>query len=457
MKNIFLYLVFVVIAVVGCKTQNVKKRKPEWVQQRPTNEMFYVGIGIASKANNPFDFQQVAKKNAVNDLISEIKVTVSSHSLLSQYQNNKTFSQQFESDVKVTALNTIEQFNIIDSWEDQNFFWIYYRLSKEEYKAEQRRKMEAAIQQAENHFYRAEAMNESQYTQSIRLKVKALTALQLYLNEDLQTIYNGKEVYLVTEIVNSIQNQFYNISLKSEVNALNGKVGKPIPEPFAVSVKTITTQQFIPFLPLTMYNENGKIEGTLATESDQGGIAKFAISKIANKAPIQIVKITTDMKAFIKADSISETLRAILLSIDMPSTSVRLNVVPIKILSQSDEQNLSKPLSANYIESALKKQLIDDGCIFVENKEEADYILRIQANTKPQGNIWGNMRTASLNVNISLIDQTNNTEVYKDGLREIKGFQTSDENAGIDAFQTGSQQILNRLYPALKLELMRNK
>jgi hypothetical protein len=184
-KYIYIFLLGCLL-LFACKSNKGLKLKPDWVQNRPTNEIYYVGIGIASKASNPFNYQQVAKKNAVNDLISEIKVTVSSNSVLQQYQNNKEFSQQFESDVKITAMNTIEQFNVVDSWEDKDFFWIYYRLSKDEYKTAQRKKLMAAIEQAENYFERSETFSQEQFMQSIRLKVKALAALQLYLNEDVQ-------------------------------------------------------------------------------------------------------------------------------------------------------------------------------------------------------------------------------------------------------------------------------
>jgi hypothetical protein len=459
LKQLF-YISFVCLALVACKTKGTVKPKPEWVKNRPVNEAYYIGVGIASKTNNPFDYQQVAKKNALNDLISEIKVTVSTNSVLSQFQNNKEFKQQFESDVKVTALNTIEEFNVVDSWEDKEYFWIYYRLSKEELRDLRRRKMLAAINQAEEYYSSAESFPQEQFVQSIKLKIKALAALQQYLNEDIQTVYNGKNIYLVNELVNSIQTQLYQVRLTNTIKLLQGKVGKPITEPFDVkaifrdSTKGIVP---VPYLPLQLECEQGKIDAGKTTETDQFGIASFAISKILDKSPVQTIRISADMKRIMKVDSLSLSLQAILLSLDVPGTALRMNVIPIKIFLQTDELNLSKAMPVHYFESVLKKSLAEEGCIFVNGASQADYTLNVKSNTKSLGIIWGNMKTASLDMSMTLIDNTNNAEVYKDALQEIKGFQTDDENAGIDAYKIASQQLMSRLYPSLKNELMRSE
>lgn len=446
--------------LAACKAGKGMKPKPDWVKNRPVNEAYYVGVGIASKANNPFDYQQVAKKNALNDLVSEIKVTVSTNSVLSQFQNNTEFKQQFESDVKVTALNTIEQFNVVDSWEDKDYFWIYYRLSKEELRELRRKKMQAAVNQAEEYFISAEAFPREQFMQSIRLKIKALAALQQYLNEDIQTEYKGKNIYLVNELVNSIQTQLYQVRLNSNTKLLQGKVGKPITEPFDIKVSyRDTAAGFIPvpYLPLMLACEQGKIDANTNTETDQYGVASFAIARIRDKSPVQTIRISADMKRIMRVDSLNQSLQTLLMSLDMPGTAIRLNVIPIKIFLQTDERNLSRAMPVHYFESVVKRSLTGDGCIFVNSAAAADYTIEINSNTKALGIIWGNMKTASLDMSITLIDNASHAEVYRNALQEIKGFQTDDENAGIDAYKTASQQLIIRLFPSLKNELMRSE
>jgi hypothetical protein len=438
----------------ACRSSKSVKQKPAWVYNRPVNEAYYIGIGIASKTNNPTDYQQVAKKNAVNDLISEIKVTVSSHSVLSQLQHNKAFTQQFESDVKVTAINTIEQFTVVDSWEDNSYFWIYYKLSKNEYHLLQRKKMMAAVEQAEHYFIKSESLGKEQFVQQLRLKLKALATLQLYLNEDIQIIHNQQQVYLVNELMSSIQNQLYEVELVSDISHASGKVGRPIQTPFDIRARYRDSKIPIAFLPLTTRSDHQSMEGTLHTETDQQGIASLSISKIKEKAPVQLFHILTDISSIGLGDSINQTLQLLLGSIDLPNTFVRVMVVPIKIFVESKELNLSQKMPASYIDVVMKKWLSADGCSFVASADSADYILTIDANTKAEGIIWGNMRTVALDMSISLVDQQQHIELFKDGFRQIKGFQTTDINAGLDAYKTATDLTYQKIYPTLKKELM---
>lgn len=429
------------------------------MDNRPVNTAYYVGIGIASKLTAPIEYQQVAKKNALNDLISEIKVTVSSNSVLSQYQSNKEFRQQFESESKVSALNTIEDFQVVDSWEDKENFWIYYRLSKDDFAAARRKRLMLATERAEDLMNRALAFDLStHYMQAIRLKIKALAALQEFLNEDIQVIIKGKNVHLVNEILSNIQNQLYQASLKSMTSSLKGKVGKPIANPFEVSVylsDSSNGKKPLPFMPLKMSNDQGKMEYGAQTETDHHGYASLSIARILSKDPVQLLRISTDMGKLMKVDSLNQSLQKLLLSLDVPSTTIRVSVEAIKIYIETDESNLSSKLPMNYIEPMLKKIMIDSaGCNFVKNKNDADYVLKVKANTKSLGIIWGNMHQASLNLYLSLVDTKNDAEVFKDALQEVKGFQTTPENAGIDAYKTANEQIQKKIFPKLKEQLL---
>jgi len=260
--------------------------------------------------------------------------------------------------------------------------------------------------------------------------------------------------------VNSIQTQLYQIRLTNNVKLLQGKVGKPITEPFDVKAiyrDSFPSIQAVPYLPLLLECEQGKIDANHNTETDQYGIASFAIARILDKSPVQTIRISADMKRIMRVDSLNQSLQTILLALDMPATAIRLNVIPIKVFIDADEKNLGKPMPVHYFESVLKKSLAEDGCIFVNSAATADYTIAIQSNTKALGIIWGNMKTASLDMSVTLIDNNSRAEVYRNALQEIKGFQTDDENAGIDAYKTASQQFMTRLYPSLKSELMRSE
>ena len=444
--------------LTACASHRANK-KPSWVSQRPINELYYVGVGIAPKANSTQSYQQAAKKEALNDLISEIKVTVSSNSVLQSLQNNAEFKQQFESQVKITALNEIENYEVVDSWENADYFWIYMRLSKAQYAEMRRKRMQSAINRAEDYLARADELNlTNNYVQILRLKLKALATLQEYLNEDLQSDYKGKNVYLVNEIISSIQSQLYKITVQSNSLSLMGKVGKPIQHPFDVHVffaDTSAGKLGVQYLPMKMNVEQGKMDFGAQTQTDQQGIASFSVARILARDPIQLIRLSADVQGIIKTDSVNFTLQNVLKNIDEPGTSIRVSVAPIKMYIETDEQNLSQKMNMHPLETYLKKNLVNAGCNFVSSKEEADYVLRLTANTKGLGIIWGNMQSVALNLWVSLVDNKNNAEIFKDGLQDLKGFQTTPETAGLDAYKTAEQQLAKGIFPRLLNELLK--
>jgi hypothetical protein len=443
----FTLIVAGLMMVAACKSSKIIKPKPVWVDQRPVNEQYYIGIGIASKLNNAADYQQIAKKNAINDLVSEIKVTVSSTSVLKQYQKNKEFSQQFESDVKVTALNTIDEFTVVDSWENAENFYIYYRLSKDDYKAAIRRKMMMALEQSESFYNHSQSLSREQFTQSLRLKVKALVALQAYLNEDVQHVENGKSVNMIAMLIESIQSQLLEIELTHPYTSLKAVAGKPLVDPISVNVRYQSDKTLIPQIPLVLKSETGS---TLATdETDSYGKADLYLNKVPANHPVQNLKVLFDERELIKMDSMSQILKRILLSFDMPRTSVKLNVTPVKFFIVRSEKNMNKEMPDGFIESVIRKQLVEDGCIFVSNRDSADYVLFIDASAKSEGAIWGNMLTASLDVSLTVTENSSKLEVYKDSLKGIKGYQLNIENAGIESYKNGQREVKDKLYPQL--------
>jgi hypothetical protein len=460
-KSTYILLVYMVLIALSCSTSKnnttIKDRskQPNWVQQRPVDNKYYVGVGYANKTLNPADFQSMAKKRALNDMIGEIKVVVSTNSILSQYQNNNTLNQIFATDTKVNAQAMVEDFEVVDSWENKTDFYIYYKLSKAEYEATKRRKLQAAIEQSINFLDNADRLSyQNNYMQIIRLRIKALSALQNYLNEDVATFYKGNEVYLVNEIVNQIQNQLYQLQVKTDVVELKGKIGKPINNPFTAYVKFTENNTFVPFVPLTLKATQAKFDFGNSAETDQNGMATFSLNRIQAKDPIQQVKIMVDIATIIKSDSLNGLLKSILTNIDAPSTNFRLVVEPIKIFTNSKEQILSKNIEFNIIEPQLKRKLVESGCNFVTNRTQADYEIKVIANTTDLGILWGKMLQANINMDISIVDVKNNQEIYKDALKDIKGFQLTPENASRDAYNNMLSKFWEQVYPTFMNELL---
>ena len=91
MKRI-LVLPLVTAIMLGCggsKKVAQAPITPSWVQGRPTQAGYYIGIGSARKTTP--DYQQAAKQSALADLASDISVSISSQSVLNAFESQTTF------------------------------------------------------------------------------------------------------------------------------------------------------------------------------------------------------------------------------------------------------------------------------------------------------------------------------------------------------------------------------
>ena len=105
---------------------NNQLKAPIWVSSRPNNGFKFVGIGFAEKDKGG-NYQMEAKKNALYDLASEIKVDISSNSVLYTIQNNNNFNQNFNSLIKLSNSDNIEGYILVDSYENEKQYWVYYQ------------------------------------------------------------------------------------------------------------------------------------------------------------------------------------------------------------------------------------------------------------------------------------------------------------------------------------------
>src|SRR4051812_32703896 len=136
MKKILctLLILFLVLqgSVISQTAAPVEIKAPSWVSSRPNNGFKFIGIGFADKTKGG-NYQLEAKKNALYDLASEIKVDISSNSVLYTVQNNNNFNENFNSLIKLSNSDNLEGYDLVDSYENDKQYWVYYQLDKQEY------------------------------------------------------------------------------------------------------------------------------------------------------------------------------------------------------------------------------------------------------------------------------------------------------------------------------------
>ncbi|MEO1055018.1 MAG: LPP20 family lipoprotein, partial [Bacteroidota bacterium] len=211
----------------GSSSKSEFAGKPDWLSRKPFSQGYYRGIGYSPKTSG--NYIQIAKKSALEDLVSEIKVNVSSSSILSQIDRNYEFQEEYQSLIKTTAADEIQEYELVDAWEDENSYWVYYQLSKARYneiKAEEKRN---ATNLAFDFFKKAkEAERSYDAIQAMGFYFKALKGMEKYLGEAVRVDYKGNSIFLGNEIYASLQKILDKMVIRSDRNeyTINRRLNK---------------------------------------------------------------------------------------------------------------------------------------------------------------------------------------------------------------------------------------
>ena len=210
MKRIYLF-VFTVF-LVGCS--GVKEVVlpevvyPNWISSRPISSLSYIGIAKAPKRSS--DYQAIAKQNALADLSSEISVTLSSASIFHQIDKGETYREEYQALIQVESQKQLEGYTLVDSWESESEYWMYYQLFKADWDRITAERKQKAIAQCYR-FYKLALSNleEGNVVASVTHAIKALDAVKIYLNEsvlhsDLDEPLDALCFQLLAEIHNSL-------------------------------------------------------------------------------------------------------------------------------------------------------------------------------------------------------------------------------------------------------------
>ncbi len=425
-----LFVLTISLLLTGVSIQS--KNPPEWVQQHPVDKAYYTGVGVASKQSE--DYVQIATKNALHDLASQISVKISASSSLKEISTEDEFSQQFQSMAQLKLKNSLSQYELMDSWENGNEYWVYYRLSKAKYRAEQERKLRIAKEKSYELFKKASSARESyEISNALLFYIKALQPLTPYLHKDLTMLIGTGKKDLVNVIYSECLQMLSNIGLQPNINELNVRVLTPIKKD--ITVHAIYDSRYpINDLPLVLRFHNGAGNYINQSVTNKEGVASLQLSHVSNKAQRQQLNITLDASEYGATVDTNMIVNQLFQETVLPSTSIMFHVSPLQAKISSEEVVFGTSSDDNTsmerrIISLLSQQYFD-----ITNSE--DVPLEIKTNIeihKGKHNARFNLYTVNGSFHISIRDK-NGTEIFSDTIEGIKGtssngFEEAAENA----------------------------
>jgi len=444
----FLLLILMVF-LVGCGTKKevaeteTSPPPPSWVSNRPISSSYYVGIGLAQKAPG-VNHQRMAKENALSDLASEIEVNVKSNSLLYTLEREYKFEQEFRETIKTQTNLDLEDFEIVDSWEDQNAYWVYYRLDKATYRANQEKKKETAQQLGLDFLSKAQsAENSGQFATAADHYLRGIQALEEFANEEMKVSYAGKEIFLANELFIGLNQLLTSPQLKLEDEIILSFQNRFQTE---ASLLVTSNNGSRPYegVPLVYqyFGIYGRNKSKLSTNAD--GRIDILVSEVDKERAQNTVDISIDSESIFEPYQSDKFMKELTQSIRPKSIQEPIKYIPPTVYISSTEKNLGKEMDNNPIKSAVMNALQRRDIRFANTPGDADLTIKINANTKKSGEAQG-FSTCFLEIDLQLVDNDSGEKRYQVTNTNVKGVDLDYNKAGLKAYKNLTRNIESEL------------
>jgi hypothetical protein len=425
--------------------QNVK---PSWMSAKPLADIYYVGIGHSTKTGSN-NYTQESKKSALEDLVSEIKVNIHSTSVLTQIDNNKEFREKYEQMIQTTAADEIEEFEAVDSWEDDKNYWVYYRLSKQRYREIKEQQKRDAVTLALDYFTKAkQSEREGNAIQALGFYYQGFRAVEKYLAEPITLTFEGKEMILTTEIYASIQKILDDIQLTATPSkiALNRRVTQGAQ---AVIIHAVgkTSKKSMADLPLRAAFEKGSGDVFPDYKTDADGQAKILLTKISSRELEQSVGVSVNLMAFAGANP-SPIFALVTSKMTVPKASILMEVQRPIVFVTATEKNFGNTRSTQQITNKIKNYLSKEGFEFTEDRGKAELVMSITSDSE-KGAVSGSIYISYVTSVINVSTAHDNKEIYATTLDRVKGYSLDHERASQEAYSKSLEILESEKLPEL--------
>ena len=426
--------------------QQVGGNMPSWVKSRPIDDQYYTGIAVASKSANPTSYALAAQRNAINEMASQIEVNVKSNSMLFSFEDNNAYRDEYKEFIQVKANQDVSNYEEVASWENDYEFWVYYRLSKEQFQKDKQLKINQAISLSKDALKRAEYLeNKGDVVTAMKEYFVALNPIKPYLGEPLSTTYELDSVYLGNFLFDKISGIAQKIEI-APANALvesvwGGKLS-------SLELKFIVTDSAsiaLKEVPVSFTYSEGIIRPR-EDVSNQNGEVFTEVNKISSTNRLQEVQAEVSFEKMIVGDQrVDEVTQLVLNKLHNPTASINVKVSAPSIYVESSEKTFLKPKGTSLKQAFLSKAS-QMGFEIVDSEKEADIIVAIEADTKESG-ITSELHNSYLNGSVSIRDKQSNALLYQENLNNIKGVSSNYDLASEQAYIKAVEIIREKIVP----------
>ncbi|WP_083634507.1 LPP20 family lipoprotein [Saccharicrinis aurantiacus] len=423
----------VAIVLLSCSSTNQlnAKRKPDWVKQRPADNSYYMGRAMTPKIGGDVTYRTNARNKALKEMSSEIQVTISSNSILRQFENNYEVKEEFESSTSQSVEATLEGYEVL-TWEDKKEYWVLVRLSKDKYAMQKEMKLDYAKKMSATYYYDAQkAVSGGNIYQALLLYVQAIKAIQPHVNEDLTYKDIEGTINLGSAIFAGVQDAFKAVHLQADQPNYKLQFSKELKVPLSLHasyVDAMGDKRALSNLPLKFYFSKGEGELSSPEATNREGVAGCDITRLISKRKSQEITAKFNVAPLFEKEN-AETrvlLKAFFHDEFLPTTIFNIEVQKSSAYLVIDEKSFGNSASANVFSKMIKSELASSYFNITTDEENADFIVKINSSFTKGDEKKGSgysLYIVFADVNISIVDNKTQMEIFSDGFSGVKGIQ----------------------------------
>lgn len=421
---------------------------PNWVTTKPVISGYYVGVGSAQKSINVNEYQTTSKNRALADMTSEISVNISIQSVLHKFESSAGFSEDYSASIKAKAKEQLEGYELVNTFESQTHYYVYYKLSKDKYKAIKKQRKDDAINKGVDLLQKANGFNKNLKTYDAILNyIKGLEVIKPYFSESLECDVNGKSIYLGNELFSGLTTTINSIVVTPKVTEIDATNGKPIlSNQLNFTFKTSTGYP-IQGLPV-VFTLGSKPLRNSKTETNTSGKVSYEIHQMNSRLGTGYFIAKLDANKIASQCTADPMLRKMLRKMDMPSGQILIRLKNPIFYIETTERNFGKDMNPKVLKRKMEQLLTNNSFPVVFNREKADFIIEVNTNTS-KSKKEGRMHYAILTGEVKVID-ANGQLILMKPIENVKGVQLNYNDAGFDAYNNLTNYLNRTFLPKLK-------
>jgi hypothetical protein len=421
---------------------------PEWVKQTPNHPAYYQGVGRAVKTIQP-DYRERARQNALSELAAGISVNISSSSVLNQFEFDNSYNEFFRDNIKVSVQQYLEGYEMVDEWETDQQYYVYYRLAKSRFEEIKQQRIESSLNLSVSKFEQARDMSlQGKTFDAIGFYIKAVEDIRNFLADDLSAEIDGTSRTYSTFLIGEMMSQIRGLKIIFPMENLSVKPGSDnASRPFDVLVKdtngnpvaNLPVKTTFSWLPGKQYN----------AFTDARGVFRITPERIVPGLSNEMITAVVDMKKIAENQTDDLMVQRLFTDVSASQFTLPIEVIPpvFRVLIDNPHASAMSVSLRNEVSNLFSQ----DGIKITQTDGQQDYNLLINMEfTDPV--LLGNRYTNKLKANIIIEDSMGRT-LHSSSVDDVSGLGSSTAEAIDDAFNSfkGSFRIL--LYPAMKKQI----